>query len=260
MSKVRSSASKKSTQTFRYKQRPVTVSRGGDRNSIGLTLRANGRIGVSAPKGTRVAAIRSILRDNAGWIDQHLSRFQNLRKEHPLPEFREGDQFYFLGRELRLVFAPGRERITFTVREGQLVAHIPESHENDRHDVRAALIDFYKQIGSHYMRARLEKLRRKMGVRPRSVRFLSQNSRWGSCSAKGRINLNWRLIFAPPEVIDYIIVHELAHLRFYNHSKQFWDFVGSHVRAVEDRKRWLADHQFDADFLGTTSELHPSPN
>lgn len=256
MSNLRSSATRNSIQSFRFKSQPVTVSRKSRKASIGLTLHSSGRIGISAPKGTRLKVIRSILKKNAAWIDEHLSRFEILRASHPRHEFREGDRFFLFGRELILIRKPGSGTISFAVRDGQLIANV--SKDCDRIELQDALIKFYRKIGSLYMKARVEKYRRKMKVRPASIRFSSQKTRWGSCSAAGRITLDWRLVFAPPEVIDYVIVHELAHLRHFDHSPKFWALVATHVPFMEARKQWLVEHQYGADFLTKRSELHPN--
>jgi predicted metal-dependent hydrolase len=75
-----------------------------------------------------------------------------------------------------------------------------------------------------------------MGLHPKRIFLREQRSRWGSCSARGNLSLNWRLIQAPPEVLDYVVVHELAHLREFNHSKRFWALVAAHC---PDYKRWM---------------------
>jgi predicted metal-dependent hydrolase len=78
-----------------------------------------------------------------------------------------------------------------------------------------------------------------MGVQPRRIFLREQRSRWGSCSARGNLSLNWRLIQAPPEVLDYVVVHELAHLREFNHSKRFWALVAAHCPEYKRWMRWL---------------------
>lgn len=79
----------------------------------------------------------------------------------------------------------------------------------------------------------------KTGLRPMKVRIKDQKSRWGSCSSKKNVNLNWRLIMAPETVLDYVIVHELCHLQFLNHSKVFWYLVASFIPDFQTQKSWL---------------------
>ena len=81
-----------------------------------------------------------------------------------------------------------------------------------------------------------------MGVEYRAVRIKSQRSRWASCSAKGNLNFNWRLFLAPPEVLDYVIIHELAHLLVMGHSKRFWSLVAKWCPEHKSRRRWLREN------------------
>lgn len=78
-----------------------------------------------------------------------------------------------------------------------------------------------------------------MGVQPNKVKIKAQKSRWGSCSSKKNINLNWKIVLAPSKVMDYLIVHELAHLKHMNHSKRFWAFVESIIPDYKEMKREL---------------------
>lgn len=86
-----------------------------------------------------------------------------------------------------------------------------------------------------------------LGVQALGIRIKDQKTRWGSCSNKGNINLNWRLILAPGEVMDYVIIHELCHLREMNHSQAFWKLVESICPDYREHRQWLKDH---ADELG----------
>ncbi len=75
-----------------------------------------------------------------------------------------------------------------------------------------------------------------------SITVRDQRSRWGSCSSRGTLSFNYRLVFAPPKVLDYVVVHELCHLTHMNHSKDFWDMVASVMPDYKDCKNWLKEH------------------
>lgn len=93
-------------------------------------------------------------------------------------------------------------------------------------------------------RERIDTYSPQMGVFPKRLRVGDQRTRWGSCSARGTISLNWRLIMAPPEVLDYIVVHELAHLREMNHSSRFWSVVEQHCPDYRVQEAWLKQYGF----------------
>lgn len=83
----------------------------------------------------------------------------------------------------------------------------------------------------------------RMGLQPSGISFRRQKTRWGSCSSEGHLSLNWKLVFAPEEVIDYVVIHELAHLKHQDHSKHFWDLVEKYDPEARLHRRWLRDHQ-----------------
>lgn len=83
----------------------------------------------------------------------------------------------------------------------------------------------------------------RMGLQPTGLSFRRQKTRWGSCSSEGHVSLNWKLVFAPEAVIDYVVIHELAHLKHQNHSAQFWDLVEQYDPQAQSHRRWLRIHQ-----------------
>ncbi|MCK5254807.1 MAG: M48 family metallopeptidase, partial [Deltaproteobacteria bacterium] len=86
-----------------------------------------------------------------------------------------------------------------------------------------------------------------IGKRPRIVKVKEQKRRWGSCTAKGNLYFNWRCVMAPSAVIDYIVVHEMSHLAIPNHSKRFWQKVGSVLPDYKKRRKWLKDNGLRLD-------------
>lgn len=247
-----------------FRDREVHVLRKPYKRSIGLTLQVNGRIRVSAPKSTPLARIEAFLLANAEWIETHLQKYQTLRDSYPPKSLVEGERFLFQGRELVLVFKEGhRARVKFAAQGNALIAEIPPQawvrgfNPNQPHpELMEDLIAFYKREAKEILERRLAFYSEKMDLVPAAVSFRSQKTRWGSCTSKGKISLNWRLIVAPLEVIDYVVVHELSHLRFYNHGSSFWALVGTQLSNYLELRQWLKDHQYEADFLAKSSELH----
>lgn len=255
---------KSDRETFVFRQREVDVLRRAHKRSIGMTLSVNGRIRVSAPKSVSLARIELFLHENQDWIDNHLAKYQALRDAFPPKAYRDGEIFHLLGRSLALRYARGAgPRIQFAVSETELIASLPAATWGEFDpsagypELAGAIRGFYKLVGRRFLAARLQLHSDRMGLKPTAVRFRSQKTRWGSCSSSGLISLNWRLVFAPIDVIDYVIVHELAHLRHYNHSDAFWRLVSTQVPNYRELRNWLKKHQYDADFLAKRSELHP---
>jgi len=107
---------------------------------------------------------------------------------------------------------------------------------------RKALEKRYRQAAREYIPSRVAYYERIIGVTHDSIRIRDQKTRWGSCSAKGNLNFNWRLMLAPPRVLDYVVVHELCHRKEMNHSKAFWNAVETVLPDYKQLKKWLKDN------------------
>jgi predicted metal-dependent hydrolase len=105
--------------------------------------------------------------------------------------------------------------------------------------IRVELINFFKDVFRTYIENRVEYWAEKMNLKYNRIFIRSQKTKWGSCSSQKNLNFNWHLIFAPKKVIDYVIIHELAHLKHMNHSSKFWDFVKKYDRNYKSNILWL---------------------
>lgn len=247
-----------------FREREVQIVRRAYRRRIGLTLQVNGCIRVVAPKTVPLSYIQQFLQEHDEWIETNLQRYQGLRDTYPPKSYRAGEKFLFLGREivLRFEMKSSLSRPQIEVREGDLIVSLPVEMgrgfkpEESHPELAPLIVAFFEKAGRQLLTQRLQHYSEKMELRPTSVSFRAQKTRWGSCSAVGRISLNWRLIVAPLPVVDYVVVHELSHLRHYNHSAAFWNLVGTQVPRYAELRNWLRKHQYEADFLAKKSELH----
>lgn len=113
-----------------------------------------------------------------------------------------------------------------------------------------ALVRFAEGEARLHLAERIRHWSAKMGLYPTGISFRKQKTRWGSCSSNGHISLNWKLIFAPEAVIDYVVIHELAHLRHQNHSPAFWQLVEQYDPEAQRHRRWLRAHQNETHLFG----------
>jgi predicted metal-dependent hydrolase len=246
-----------------FRGREIDLHRKAYKRSISLTLQVSGRIRVSAPLQMPRERIETFLLAHQAWIEANLVRYKALREAFPRKDYREGESFPFLGEPLLLRFVEGSRRKPVFRRAGtELVCEIPGERWQgfDRAvghpELAPALADFYAAAGKVVIGERVKHFAERMQLFPSSVRFRSQKTRWGSCSSRGRISLNWRLAIASLDVIDYVVVHELSHLKHYNHSALFWRLVATQVPEYKAYRDWLRVHQYDGDFLAKTSELY----
>jgi hypothetical protein len=141
------------------------------------------------------------------------------------------------------------------IQESELRLHIPRNSwsadvlTSEHPELLSAIRDFYKREAIKKISDRVEFWSGQMKLFPKVLKFREQKTRWGSCSSRGVINFNWRLIVFRPEIIDYVIIHELAHLQHMNHSRSFWGLVESHCQSYGILMKELRDSQYLCEFL-----------
>ncbi len=187
------------------------------RRTIGLSIDQRG-LRVGAPQRARLGDIESLIRQHGQWVLDKLASW----RERPAAEalrIDDGMQISVLGQPLTLTVTPiGRARWQ---RVGDRLHLWPSSTVNPNILLKKAL----QEIARQHFAERLACYAPQLGVSPPPLRLSSARTRWGSCNHKGMISLNWRLVLMPPAVVDYVVCHELAHLREMNHSPRFWSVV-----------------------------------
>ena len=122
--------------------------------------------------------------------------------------------------------------------QGRLVATLPDGAENPQM-VRNALVRWYQLQAEPKLREKTTRLAKQIAVQPTGVNIKTYKSRWGNCNSKGQIDYNWKIVMAPHWVVDYVVVHELCHLKHFNHSKDYWRKVKHHCGDAAEAKEWL---------------------
>jgi len=180
--------------------------------------------------------IHQILKDKRSWINNKIV----LHRE-ALPvstkEYVSGESLSYLGRNYRLKVDHGHFKPVKLV-QGRLVATVPDGKTNP-HMVRNALVRWYKYNAELKFQDKAKRYAEIIGVEPAGVGIKSFKSRWGSCSVKGKINFNWTIIMAPNRIVDYVVVHELCHLKHHDHSSRFWKCVERVIPDYMECKEWL---------------------
>ena len=196
-----------------------------------LRLRADGTARVTIPRGGNIAAAMEFAQRNAGWLEREYQR-QAARLRIPAG-WTAGTEILFRGTPVRL--AGGTDGTISFGGERLKVADVAG-------DLRPAIEKHLRQLAEKELPARVLELAVLHGVNVGRVTVRNQKTRWGSCSRRGNISLNWRLIQAPDQVRDYIILHELAHRRQMNHSDKFWQEVARLCANYQLAERWLKQH------------------
>jgi len=207
-----------------------------------LTVRPDGKVRVTCNKRSRKGDIFAFVVESAPFIEKRTLELELLRKRFPKKEMVSGDTFLFLGRRLPLqVVWTFDHRIKVTVHENELEMNAPvKSTPEER---AKAMRMFYRKQARRHLEERVKVFAARMRLYPKAVSIRGQSTRWGSCTSRGDISLNMKLMCTPENVIDYVIVHEIAHMAFMNHSKFFWDLVAQYFPEYRDAKAWLKAHE-----------------
>jgi predicted metal-dependent hydrolase len=202
------------------------------------------RINVSAegvevvvPRRMALRQVVPFVEEKRPWIERTLRRLREA-EESAAVRLVDGGSAPYLGRLLTLSIRvePGRVR-SFVSMRGDVLDVFVGSAGADA--VRAALEAWYRRRARIEVAPRLDAACARAGVSYTRLSIRAQRTRWASCSSTGAMSFNWRLLLAPPEILDYVVEHEVAHLEVLDHSGRFWRLLGSRVPAYREHERWL---------------------
>ena len=216
------------------RQIPMALIRNPRARRYVLRLRPDGSARVTIPRGGSAIEARRFAERNRGWVEQELQRL-STRRAHPT-RWLAGTEILFRGELVKIETSLNGE--SGLIRFGGEVAKVIDSDD----DLRAAIERHLWRLAAKELPTRVIEYATLHQLNVRRITVRNQRSRWGSCSRRGTISLNWRLVQTPPFVRDYIILHELIHLREMNHSSRFWREVERVCPDYETAERWLKQH------------------
>ncbi len=222
-------------QTVKYRLKQSSRIRG-----YRLEIRHDTGLTVVAPKRYSRIDIDELLHKKEKWILKHLPGLNPFQMSLFKKEADEGDKIPFMGRKLEIVRISGNGKRPMVELQGTRL--LVSNYDKD-HGMPQVLEGWYRQQAATVFTGKADGFQQSMGVKHRRVFIRGQRSRWGSCSPKGNLTFNWKLLVAPERIIDYVIVHELAHLRHMNHSKKFWEMVTQFCPKWKEYRKWLLVHE-----------------
>jgi len=212
---------------------PITYVRSGNARRYILRIQSDGSARVTLPRWGSKAQAYAFAQRESGWIEKQLAKRRAAAFEPQL--WGEGTSFLFRGQPVLLQINREAGRVEFADQE---IAHSPGVVVDMRRIVEGHL----RELANKELVPRTIELAKIHNLTVRRVVIRNQKSRWGSCSVRGTISLNWRLIQTPPLVVEYIIIHELMHLREMNHSARFWRLVAQAFPDYRLAERWLKEN------------------
>lgn len=206
-------------------EEPFRIIHSPRRKHLKLHFSADGILEVFAPLGVSPENVRTLLK-------KHRKIIERLRKKTPqVPplSFSEGTHFWLLGKQYPL-------HLTRRLKIFDNSFMVPGG---DEEQIKKGLVSLYRELAGTIISKRLPELTDAAGIAPQKIRISSADTRWGSCSSRRTLSFSWKLIQCPLELVDYVIVHELSHLKEMNHSPAFWKNVESILPDYRERKKQL---------------------
>jgi predicted metal-dependent hydrolase len=197
-----------------------TLKRSSKRRSIGLQINNDG-LTVSMPLRASEKWLHSVLQEKAAWVVDKLENWQS--KKAPVQKWEEGEAILFRGESFTLRIVSGLVRGTPQLSDSELT--IPVYDTTNQVVIVKKVLQWYKREAEQVFKECIEHFAPLMNVSPKEIKLTSAKTQWGSCTTQGVIRLNWQLVTMPLHLIDYVVVHELAHLQEMNHSAAFWKVV-----------------------------------
>ena len=207
------------------------------RKSLTLIVSSEEGLVVRAPLSLPESEIRRFIRHKENWIRK---KIREVVERRPQPKIYEnGTPILYLGKGYPLCYTDKNDGEKISISDKLYVSDTWSER------IRELLKAWYIYQGNQIIPRRVKELSETHGFRPKTIKVTKAERRWGSCSSKGGLCFSWRLMMAPPEVIDYVIIHELVHLKIRDHSRRFWDLVTSIDTDYKRKRKWLRDHEPD---------------
>lgn len=200
------------------------------RKTMAISIKHDGMVVIRVPLQTSATNINDLIQKYQHWIDKKLAEIKSRKKDT--------GAIYFLGEPYQLMLLEGDSPVI------QVVADTIKVYAYSKEGYQLKLINWYKEQVKNIVQPLIVKYQNLYALKPEKVKITKAKGRWGSCSSKGTISFSYRLMMLPPFVIEYIVVHELAHLKELNHSPRFWMLVASICPEYKMAEKWLKNHRY----------------
>jgi predicted metal-dependent hydrolase len=207
-----------------------------DRKTLSIYVENNGSITVIAPNGLDKNEIEKVIEKKRYSIYKNLAEWRMLNESFVDRQFVNGEGFLYLGSSYRLQIEEALN-VPLKLYQGYFLLHKKELKKATTH-----FKDFYKEKALIKIPGRIKLYQNRIGVFAADIRVMDLKTHWASCSESGTLNFHWKCMMAPLKVIDYIVVHELAHLIHKTHSDAFWNLVDKVIPDYHERKEWLRNN------------------
>ena len=211
---------------------------GNNRRTTDIVIERNGVVTVRPPRGHKPEQVDAVVDDKRMWIYRNLAEWRDLNASAVSRRWVNGETFLYLGRCYRL-FLAADQKSDLLLKDGRFYLKRSILKKGSATAAGRAFEAYYAAKGLERISQRVRHYAPKVGVKPSGVAVKDLGYRWASCGMKDALAFHWKCMMAPPRIIDYLVVHELCHIRHKDHSKAYWNEVDKVMPDYADRKAWL---------------------
>jgi hypothetical protein len=220
---------------------PYTISVSTRAKNIKLVIDTKG-LRVIKPQKAKMNDVDRILKDKSKWIYKYYIEFQRVKMEESKRQWISGETIPYKGENCDIeIFSQKDERISLSFKKNRFEVFVNETvcEEDKKILIEEIFRKWFVKNARINIKERLDYFTKITGLTYNTFRIKEQKTRWGSCSQKKNLNFNWKLIMAPDWIMDYVILHEVCHLRHLNHSKEFWALVEIYMPTYKKAEEWI---------------------
>ena len=209
------------------------------RKTMGIYIDVYGNLELRVPKDTPDSSITELLEKRWTWIHRNITEMKEKTKGFKEKVYEDGEEFLLLGRHYPIEI----KEVSSSSEAGVALGHdviVVSIKEKDEELIRKMLTRFYKQQCKKTVEARIRHYQPYFKTKPTSIKIMANKKHWGTCNSKRELTFNWRLVMAPLDVLDYVVLHEMCHMVHLNHDRSFWRLVGKYMPDYEDKQDWLS--------------------
>jgi predicted metal-dependent hydrolase len=224
--------------TITYKDLTLQVHRSDRKRTVGLTIERDGSLIITAPSKASQQTLENIVQQKSQWIYKHLLKKQEINPAYSPKQYVTGEGFPYLGRSYRLkIIAQNNSEPLLKYFQGHFYLQTQASPKG-----KQLFIEWYKEHLLTHITKKIDNLTDRLGVTVDSIQIRELGNRWGSCGNHNKLNFHWRIAMLPHSVINYIVIHEMTHLKHHSHDQKFWQLIQRVLPDYQDQKAWLATH------------------
>ena len=208
-----------------------------NRRSIALEIQSDGNLVVRIPKHVSLSVIQNLLKEKQQWIIEKQKVIHERQCKITPKHYVQGEEFYYIGKKYELDIVDNLST-SIDFNNGFNIS------SRYKGNIKELLTYWYKKQAGKIIPQCVEQISDSNNLSFTNIKITSAERRWGSCTGKKTLNFSWRIIMLPSDIIEYIVIHELAHLKELNHSKKFWCVVEQMMPDYKKRKKWLRANSY----------------